>query len=129
MLTLLGKLVDEAEGDVRPALQETWAELETLVLAHIDEEELYLFPDLARVHPGAEAALEADHVRIRRQIAETGIDVELHTARADRLRALADELRAHAAREDELLHPWAASAETQGARALVARKQRQHARR
>lgn len=127
MLELLQRLVDEADGDVRPALQNTWAELETLLLAHIDEEELYLFPDLARAYPGTEAALEADHVRIRRLVAEIGIAIELHTVSAERLHALAAELRAHSSREDELLHPWAASTESPGARALASRKLRAHA--
>jgi iron-sulfur cluster repair protein YtfE (RIC family) len=124
MQALLVSLVEQADADVRPGLQQTWAELESLLVAHMHEEESYLFPDLSRARADAVGSLEADHARIRRLVGEIGIGVELHIVRAATLHALADELRAHAAREDELLYPWAETAEAAGPRALSARKRR-----
>lgn len=122
--TLLEQLLSAADANVQPALATTWGEIEALLLQHLEEEELYLFPDLARTAPAAVGTLEQDHARIRRLVAETGIAIELHTSRADVLHRLADELLAHAAREDELLHPWAETASAPGPRAFAARKRR-----
>ncbi len=55
----------------------------------------------------AREILEA-HARIRERLITLAIDLDLHCLKPDQVRSFVDELRAHAAREELLLYPWAA---------------------
>lgn len=121
---LLVRLHDEAEAGVRPALERTWAELEREMLAHLEEEELYLFPALAAENAAEQAALAADHARFRTLLAEIGVAVELHAIRLETIDELARSIREHAERENAFLYPWAQRAAEPGPRALRARLHR-----
>ncbi|HVV83927.1 MAG TPA: hemerythrin domain-containing protein [Kofleriaceae bacterium] len=74
--------------------------------AHLTAEEREMFPALAVDHPAEAAALAADHQKIRARVAELGVCVDLHLARADWIDELVSLLREHAAREDGLLYRW-----------------------
>jgi iron-sulfur cluster repair protein YtfE (RIC family) len=121
---LLSQLCNQAEANVRPELEQTWDELERTLLLHLEHEELYLFPTLAREDRTEHDALARDHAEFRRLLAEIGVGVELHCVRLEVLRALAERLTAHAKREDETLYRLAARSEEAGPRALVRRLRR-----
>ncbi|UJR86477.1 hemerythrin domain-containing protein [Sandaracinus amylolyticus] len=121
---LLSRLANEAQGEVRPKIETTWDALERALLRHLDEEEVYLFPELAKERPEDAARLASDHARFRHALGEIGIALELHAVRSEVIDALARDLRAHAAQEDVALYRWAAASEAPGPRAFVSRMQR-----
>lgn len=94
-------------GDDSREVQLTWRQLETELDGHMRYEETELFPRFAEMHPTEAAALRAEHDELRRLMEALAIETELHTVRAEIAERLLDRLRAHAVREDALLHPWA----------------------
>lgn len=52
-------------------------------------------------------SIREEHAALRRQLAETGVEVELHAVRAATLRKLLDALRAHSLHEERGMYPWA----------------------
>lgn len=84
-----------------------FATFERRLEAHLATEDELLLPSLRRDHPTDAEALAADHARIRTRLAELGVDVDLHLCRAAWIAELVEMLKAHAAREDELLYRWA----------------------
>jgi hemerythrin-like domain-containing protein len=104
---LLLRLVAAFEANDRTEMAALWNQLETGLNAHLDAEEKYLFPELARTQPDEARALLAEHAEIRTRLLELGIRVDLHTIRLDVTKELVDLLRKHAAKEDDILYPWA----------------------
>jgi hypothetical protein len=78
-----------------------------------------MLPALARDQPEAAAALRRDHETIRAGLAELGVELEIHVLREETVQRFVGALRAHAAREDELLYGWADDALASG---LLARR-------
>jgi Hemerythrin HHE cation binding domain len=101
---LLVQLAEEAQDSDRPALQTTWNELESRLIAHINAEERFLLPLIEGDHPGEVAQTLREHCEIRDLIAELGLAIELHTAREPDIRRLVDLLRAHAKHEEAALY-------------------------
>jgi hypothetical protein len=60
-----------------------------------------------REYPEETAGLREEHVRIRRLLADLGIQVELHALREQPARHFVESLRGHAGREELLLYRWA----------------------
>lgn len=85
----------------------TWTEFERGLTAHLSAEEKWLLTALERVLPAETAALRAEHEIVRAGLTEMGIELEIHTLREDTVERFIQFLRAHAAREDELLYQWA----------------------
>jgi hypothetical protein len=52
-------------------------------------------------------SIRGEHAALRGQLAETGVEVELHAVRAATLRKLLDALRAHSLHEERGMYPWA----------------------
>jgi hemerythrin-like domain-containing protein len=100
-------VTEAARGDAADLLDE-WRTFEHSLLAHLEAEELHLLRAFGQSAPTEAEALLDEHARIREQLIELGIDLELHCLSADRVKAFIDGLRAHAAREEQLLYPWAA---------------------
>lgn len=126
---LLRRLHDAAEANAQADLDRTWGELERVMLDHLAEEELYLFPALSAEHPREHAELVRDHARFRDLLAELGIAVELHGMRLETIDDLSDAVREHARREDAFLYPWAQRADAAGPRAARERARKRLARR
>lgn len=84
-----------------------WTELEHGVLSHMDAEERFVLPAFARVDRDEAHALLRQHGRIREQLLELGIALDLHHLRVSQSRDLIATLQAHAIREDHLLYRWA----------------------
>jgi hypothetical protein len=93
-------------GDAAAAAS-SFAAVEERLVAHLALEDELLIPPLRDVDPDSAEALAEDHRRIRARLAELGIAVELHAARAPAVEELAALVRAHAHREDALLYRWA----------------------
>ena len=104
---LLQQLLDAAEGANDPTLVDVWGDFESTLLTHLEAEEQYLFPRFEEEHPDETAQLRATHQRIRELVSELGVRADLHTLRLETVRALCDELRAHAQEEDRFFYRWA----------------------
>lgn len=104
---LLAQLAEEAQDSDRPALQATWNEFESRLIAHINAEERYLLPLIEVDNPAEVAQTRREHIEIRDLIAELGLAIELHTAREPDIRRLVELLRAHAKHEEAALYTLA----------------------
>ena len=58
--------------------------------------------------PKAAREILDEHARIRERLVTMAIDLDLHCLKPEQVKSFVDELRAHAAREELLLYPWAA---------------------
>ena len=80
---------------------------EHALLEHLAAEEELILPAYAQHDPADAQAIRDDHEAIRKALNRLGIEVELHVVRAHSVHELVDSLRAHAAREDAAMYPWA----------------------
>jgi len=100
-------LGQEARSSDPLDLQVTWSAFARELLAHLDAEELHVIRPFERAEPDEARDLLDDHGRIRRKLAELGIDLDLHLLSPERIESFIDELRAHSVREERVLYPWA----------------------
>jgi len=77
------------------------------ILEYIGAEEEVILPAYEHYVPVDAQALRTDHEKIRERLTRIGVECDLHAIRADTLKELIAELRAHAAREDAKMYPWA----------------------
>jgi iron-sulfur cluster repair protein YtfE (RIC family) len=84
-----------------------WRVIERELLAHMATEEELLIPGFQQVDPENAQLLRDDHAALRKQALDLAIAIQLHTVRLDQLQTFIDALRAHAAREEQVLYPWA----------------------
>jgi hemerythrin len=103
---LCSELEAVLESGDRAALQRAWTGFEREASAHFADEEKWLFPLVAGAHPDDVEALRRDHARLRHLLGEQGLAADLRTLRAQSVRELLTELRAHAAREDAGVYAW-----------------------
>ena len=88
-----------------PRARQFWTELDESLRSHMDAEERYVLPAFGRIDREEALALVREHGRIREQLLEIGIAIDLHElAPAQQFIAM---LREHAAREDKLMYRWA----------------------
>ncbi|HEX7942992.1 MAG TPA: hemerythrin domain-containing protein [Gemmatimonadaceae bacterium] len=88
-------------------LARRWGEIEHQLCDHMMAEEQFLFPAYQHAEPENAQDLRDQHARLREQMLEIGVAVQLHTVRMDQLQAFAAALRAHAQREETSLYRWA----------------------
>lgn len=116
---LLDEVLEAASADEREALRKRWARLETVLLAHLDTEELYLIPGLARHDAARAEKILEEHARIREVIGQVGLGLELHAVRAAHLQELSTRVREHAKNEEVDFYRWADEALPESTRAAV----------
>jgi hemerythrin-like domain-containing protein len=104
---LFEQLLDAFESGAREELSPLWTRFESDLGRHMDAEERFLLPAFAAINAKEAAAIRADHQKIRCQLAELGVGVDLHIVRLAVASELVEHLRAHAHREDKLLYQWA----------------------
>lgn len=104
---LLEQLLEAFRSDAREDTQQLWRQLEDGLATHLTTEERWLLPGFRAVNPAEVALLQAEHVLLRRRLAELGAGVDLKAVRLPEAQAFVDALRAHARREDALLYRWA----------------------
>jgi hemerythrin superfamily protein len=90
-----------------PDLRDIWSELDRGLMAHMEAEERYVLPAFARVDRDEAMALLREHGKIREQLLELGVAIDLHVIRWPRSEEFVRMLRSHAAREENLLYRWA----------------------
>jgi hemerythrin-like domain-containing protein len=105
--TRIGALLTKADSGDSHELCEEWSRFEHEVLRHFDLEEREVIPRFKRDHTEDAEVLLQEHATLRRDLLALGIGADLHCLRAEAVRAFLDDLRGHAAREDQLLYPWA----------------------
>jgi hypothetical protein len=59
-----------------------------------------------RDHALEVASLKAEHDALRTAVEKLGLEIELHEARLETVRALIERLRAHAKAEERTFYPW-----------------------
>jgi hemerythrin-like domain-containing protein len=100
-------LLGRTYADEPRALVAQYRTFERAITEHLEAEEHLILPAYALDAPDDAQALRSDHDTIRLALTRVGIEVELHLVRAHTVEALVDALRAHAAREDAGMYPWA----------------------
>ncbi len=83
-----------------------WRVLDAAIRDHMDAEEDLIIPGYQLTAPEEGDELRTEHARIRECLDEV-FDSRIHVIRRQRLRHLLELLRAHAAREDASMYPWA----------------------
>lgn len=101
---VLDRLIATVRAGDREDARRAWSRLERPLLAHLDVEEMFVFPALAAAHPDEVAGLRREHDGLRREIGALGLAFELDTLRADDIESLCALLRAHSAREEALAY-------------------------
>jgi polyisoprenoid-binding protein YceI len=89
-------------------LHEAWQVFERQLLAHLDAEEAHVLPVFGKSEPKEARDILDQHAQIRERLLALAIDLDLHCLNPDQVKSFVDELRAHAAREELVLYPWAA---------------------
>ena len=89
-------------------LRQPWKKFELDLIRHLDLEEEHVLRPFAAAEPGPAAEIRAEHKRVRAALTQLGIDLNLHSLRPEQIQAFVERLRAHVAREESLLYPWAA---------------------
>ena len=100
------RIVTRAQGGDFQQIEAEWSMFQNALLDHLDAEERHLLPALAKDRPAEAQALYDDHTRIRGQLLQLGVDLDLHCLPADRVEAFVGVLRAHAHREENVFYPW-----------------------
>lgn len=95
------------ETSDRATVQSSWSRFEPALLHHMDWEEAALLPGFERAHPIDAARFRADHARLREQLTDIGIRIDLRSARAEDIEAFLAALRAHSEAENRLVYAWA----------------------
>jgi hypothetical protein len=89
-------------------LRRRWPGFGRELTRHMDAEEIRIISGFGREHPREARMLLDDHARIRAQLTELGLELEMGTVSIERAQGFMIDLREHAAREDAVLYPWAA---------------------
>jgi hypothetical protein len=89
-------------------LRRRWPSFDRELTRHMDAEEIRIISGFGREHPREARTLLDDHARIRAQLTELGLALELGHVSIERAQGFLIDLREHAAREDAVLYPWAA---------------------
>jgi hemerythrin-like domain-containing protein len=101
------QLLCSFDGGDATTCQRAWSEFEGSLLGHLEYEEAFLLPKLEQTYPLESQELRQQHATLRKLVAEFGVQVDLHALNAETVRQMVAFLRAHAAREEALLYPWA----------------------
>lgn len=104
---MLASLLELVHADLHPQLEEHWTVFEEGLVAHLDAEEMFMLPELAKHDAAASDAILAEHARLRELLAEVGVGLDLHIVREPEMLALARVLRAHAEAEMATVYKWA----------------------
>jgi len=102
----LRRVVEFVKADDVVCAREEWADLEELLVRHMEAEEMFLLPHFERAHPVGCRQLRGDHADIRRRLGEMGLAFDLHTIRAERVEELAAFLTRHVDEENASLYLW-----------------------
>jgi hypothetical protein len=89
-------------------LRRRWPAFGRELTRHMDAEEIRIISVFGREHPREARMLLDEHARLRAQLTELGIELDLGSVTVEHAQAFMIDLREHSAREDAVLYPWAA---------------------
>jgi hemerythrin-like domain-containing protein len=124
----LETLVSRARDGDQADLRSEWSAFERGLLRHLEQEEAEILPGFARDDAVGAREILSDHARIRRALLELGLSRDLHLLRAAAVEQFAEQLRAHARREEAVLYAWASRHVTPGGWKSIERNLRDVAR-
>lgn len=101
---LFDELLEAYEGGDWDDVRVVWTRFESELRQHMEIEEQFVLPVLARVSEGVAAALRSEHDEIRSLLGSLGVGVDLHMVKDEVAGDLVAKLREHAAREDLLAY-------------------------
>lgn len=104
---LFADLVAAFQADAREDAARLWNDFDAGLRKHLLLEEQSILPEFGKFNPAEAAALLGEHERIRQQLLELGVGVDLHLTRDYQVAEFVRALRAHAAREDAVMYQWA----------------------
>lgn len=119
---LFESLLNCVHANDAEAAQAAWTEFDRGLAAHLDAEEASVLPLFERMDPAEAERIRAEHGRIRDLLAELGVMLDLHALREEKVAEFIDFLRAHAAREESALYPWAERELPEATKSLVSRR-------
>jgi len=102
----LERLIGAFETGDQEVARSAFRDFDQRLMAHLKMEDELLLPEFAGIDPAEAELIAADHRAIRAKIDELAIGSDLHLTRLPAIRQLAEVLRAHAQREDEVLYRW-----------------------
>ena len=104
---LFEELLAAFQADARVEAGRIWNVFDSRLRAHLAMEEQYLLPAFAAVDAPEAEALRREHDKIRNQLLQLGIGVDLHMTRDQQVEEFIAQLDAHAKREDALMYRFA----------------------
>lgn len=104
---LLGAMIEAAHEDDPEGLGRKWDVFEATLLAHMNGEEMFMLPALAKHDPVRSRTIWDDHVAIRELIATIAVGLDLHIVNEERMRTLKRRLNEHARSEEVDFYRWA----------------------
>ena len=113
------RMVGKFLGGDPDAIRAEWTLMEKQLEAHLRAEEQFILPRFESSYPDEAEQIRLEHKQIRDSLLQLGIDLDLHSLRADAGAAFIQTLRAHAQREERLLYKWAQEELPPGERHLV----------
>ena len=91
----------------REETRAAWNEFDRALNDHLEAEETLILPAFAVDHPDEASSIRAEHEKIRAQLLDLGVAVDLHFIREDVAEDFVRTLREHAHREDAMMYRWA----------------------
>lgn len=100
------EVVKAIEENDRAETAKVMSFLQRRVREHLEREERELLPAYAAALPQRATRIRLEHLAFTRTLDEMEIATDLHTLRAETVRALLKRLRTHAKREDKGMYAW-----------------------
>lgn len=97
-----------ASGDWRDC-DAIWDGFSSALEQHMTYEERSVFPAYERTSVSAAEVvhqLREEHKELRQRLANIGVAIQLHAARAEEMKELVSVLREHVERESQSIYPW-----------------------
>lgn len=104
--TALAQLIQAFETGDQAIARDAFRAFDQRLSQHLRIEDELLLPDFAHVDRAEAELIASDHRTIRAKADELAVGTDLHVARVPAVRELAELLRRHAKREDEMLYRW-----------------------
>lgn len=100
------RTVGKFYGEDPDATRAQWSVMSAQLEAHLRAEEHFMLPRFERSYPEEALQIRREHGQIRASLLQLGIDLDLHSLRAETVSAFIEDLRAHARREESLFYVW-----------------------
>lgn len=118
------RVIAKFNGGDAEDIRAAWEQLDAELSAHLAAEERLIIPRFRRDDPEAADRILDEHRSIRAALEMLGVDLDLHSLRAEAAAGFIAALRRHAAYEDLVLYPWADAHLTEEERLFVFKRLR-----